>query len=143
MGRSRPYALISYRLLCGLGALAIEAIAAPHLHADPAIVRGADGMQGTLTDLGGGTALYRTPHGGLAPVDVGPDGHQVIPEGGRQDPVRPAIRTPFGTPLPPSNLTPAPVLPFAPHGTIIPQPSSPPQIPAPGAGPRSGSTRGR
>ena len=38
---------------------------------------------------------------------------------------RPLARTPFGSPLPPSQLTPAPVLPLNPNRALTPSPSTP------------------
>ncbi len=143
MARSEWEACIGCRELGLLCLLVMQVVTAPFAQADSAVVRGADGIQGSLMDLGEGTILYRTPHGTLAPMGEGPggvQGHTLTP-----DALEPGLRTPFGTPRPPSALTPAPVLPFAPHGTPMPQQSSPPQIPPPGSGTRSGSSgfRGR
>ena len=38
---------------------------------------------------------------------------------------RPPAGTPFGAPLPPSQLTPAPVLPFHPNRSLTPSPGAP------------------
>ena len=46
----------------------------------------------------------------------------VIPRGS----VSPLHTTPFNAPLPPNQLTPAPVLPFNPNRSLMPSPSSPP-----------------
>ena len=47
------------------------------------------------------------------------------------DALRPPARMPFGEPSPPSQLTPAPVLPFNPNGSLMPTPrtTSPPAPP--------------
>lgn len=42
-----------------------------------------------------------------------------------QGDVAPQATTPFGGPLPPNQLTPAPVLPFNPNRSLMPSPSAP------------------
>ncbi len=44
---------------------------------------------------------------------------------------RPPAGTPFGAPLPPSQLTPAPVLPFNPNRSLTPSPSPPSSLSQP------------
>ena len=44
---------------------------------------------------------------------------------------RPPAGTPFGAPLPPSQLTPAPVLPFHPNRSLTPSPGPPFPLPHP------------
>ena len=106
------------------------------LSAETALHRGTDGVDGVLIELGQGVTLYADAHGTNGPVirlPSAPSGGSITgPHGQRM----PGLATPFGTPIPPSNLTPAPRLPYDPQGTVIPQPSRPP-VPlwTPGQGP--------
>jgi hypothetical protein len=106
------------------------------------LFRGQDGTSGTITDLGGGTGIYSDSHGTFGPIqDRGASQSTLtLPPG--QSPQ--GTRTPFGTPPPPSNLTPAPVLPFQPHSPIMPGPgSAAPSVPfAPGVNPSGPSGSG-
>ncbi|MEX5280864.1 hypothetical protein [Nitrospira tepida] len=117
----------------------------PDAAADVTVFRGQDGTSGTITDLGSGTGLYSDPHGTFGPVQERGDSPSTL----TLPPGQPAqgAKTPFGMPLPPSNLTPAPVLPFQPHAPLMPGPgSSTPSVPfAPGVNPGGpgGSFRGR
>lgn len=69
----------------------------------------------------------RSEHGPLLPGDSQSSGFRP-PQG---DPSS-RTTTPFGGPLPPNQLTPAPVLPFNPNRSLIPSPSAP--IPYSGSG---------
>ena len=99
------------------------------------LFRGQDGTSGTITDLGGGTGIYSDSHGTFGPVQERGDSPSTLtlPPGQATQ----GARTPFGTPLPPSSLTPAPVLPFQPHAPLMPGPgSAAPSVPfAPGVNP--------
>lgn len=99
------------------------------------LFRGRDGTGGTIADPGGGTGIYSDSHGTFGPVQVRSDSPSTL----TLPPGQPAqgARTPFGTPPPPSNLTPAPVLPFQPHAPLMPgSGSAAPSVPfAPGANP--------
>ena len=66
--------------------------------------------------------------------------HPQAPQGvAPNDAGRPSAGTPFGEPLPPSHLTPAPVLPFNPNRALMPSPHSPsPSAPGFPGGGRSG-----
>jgi hypothetical protein len=61
-------------------------------------------------------------------IGVGAGLHTPAPRGRTPAPPDPAV-TLFGTPSPPSHLTPAPVLPFTPNRLLMPQPPTPPQTP--------------
>ena len=52
---------------------------------------------------------------------------------------RPPAGTPFSSPLPPSQLTPAPVLPFNPNRLLTPGPSIPPTLSHPSDPPHAGT----
>lgn len=98
--------------------------AAGPIAAQDVILRTPDGMTYTYNDLGNGFALRSDPHG---PVGVLP-----APEPPRPPtPAVPDLRRPGSAlrPVPPSNLTPAPVLPYTPHGTIIPHERPSPAVP--------------
>lgn len=98
--------------------------------AESGIVRNRDGTSGRLSPLGEDTGIYSDPHGNRT----------IITKPGAESPVglRPhgdlenGNRSSFGTPLPPNNLTPSPVLPFHPNRALSPPPSS--QPPAGGTG---------
>ncbi|MEQ1795397.1 MAG: hypothetical protein ABL970_14540 [Nitrospira sp.] len=86
------------------------------------VIRNRDGTSGRVSHLGDDIGIYSDPHGTRtivtkpgtdSPVGLQPHGET---ENGN--------RTTFGTPLPPNNLTPAPVLPFNPNRAL-----SPPQAP--------------
>ena len=106
------------------------------------LFRGQDGTSGTITDLGGGTGIYSDSHGTFGPVQERGDSQSTLtlPPGQSAQ----GTRTPFGSPPPPSNLTPAPVLPFQPHTPLIPGPgSAAPSVPfGPGVNPGAPSRPG-
>ncbi len=85
-------------------------------HAQPSIMQQRDDTTGT-------------PLPGLPPRTFN------IPNRGMPGPV-----TPFGTPAPPNQITPAPLLPLQPRGMVTPQPQAPAPSGAPGG---SGSFSGR
>lgn len=98
--------------------------------AESGVVRNRDGISGRLSPLGDDIGIYSDPHGNQtivakpgseSPVGLRPHGD--IESGNRSS---------FGTPLPPNNLTPAPVLPFHPNRALSPPPSR--QAPAGGTG---------
>src|SRR5262245_50295052 len=78
---------------------------------------------GTVTDLGNGIGIPSDPHGrsetNLAPTEPAP--LSPVPHGDANQ----RSVTPFGSPQPPNQLTPAPVLPFHPNRPLMPQ-STPP-----------------
>jgi len=95
-----------------------------------------DGTSGRLSHLGDDIGIYSDPHGNQtivtkpgaeSPLGLRPHGET---ESGN--------RSAFGTPLPPNNLTPAPILPFYPNRAL--SPASPPNSHTPSSG---GSRFGR
>ena len=81
-------------------------------------VQNRDGTSGRLSHLGDDIGSYSDPHGN----------HTIVTKPGTESPIglRPhgesesGNRSAFGTPLPPNNLTPAPVLPFNPNRALSP-----------------------
>jgi len=98
--------------------------------AENSVIRNRDGTSGRLSHLGEDIGTYSDPHGN----------HTVVTKPGTESPLglRPhgevenGNRSSFGTPLPPNNLTPAPVLPFNPNRALSPPPSPSSQSPASG-----------
>lgn len=108
--------------------------------AEVSLVQHRDGTTGTITPLGEDTGLYADPHGNTGPVvKPGNVPSALAPHGDTQA----GLLTPFGTPLPPNNLTPPPVLPLPPNRPLIPhQPPAPARsAPPSGFGPAGGSGR--
>lgn len=91
--------------------------------AEPAVVRQHDGTGGTLSPLGENTSIYPDAHGtvGITHQGSGVPSHSFSSPHG----ATPGSVTPFGTPVPPNHLTPAPVLPLSPRGMGQPQPQLP------------------
>ena len=75
------------------------------------------GNEGRIEPLDGGHSLTLPPTG----REGGEPRQPLIPN----DASRPPAGTPFGGPLPPSQLTPAPVLPFHPNRSLTPSPRTP------------------
>lgn len=69
-------------------------------------VRQPDGTQGLLSPLTGGDVIYSDAHGNKQAATLGRS---------------PGPLTPFGTPVPPNLLTPAPLLPLSPRSMASPQ----------------------
>jgi hypothetical protein len=107
------------------------------VRAESGLYRGQDGSTGTVADLGNGTMLYADPHGTFGPLPGSAGGTQGGPVPLPQGYGDSGHITPFGTPTPPSQLTPAPVLPFHPHGMLMPQQ---PGTPVPSFSPKSGGS---
>lgn len=108
--------------------------------AEVRVIQRGDGTSGTITHLGDNVGIYSDAQGNTGPV-ISPNG--LAPSsGGPHGDTAPGHRTPFGTPAPPSNLTPAPVLPFNPNRPLVPQQPSAPST-APGLGSSSGGRFGR
>jgi hypothetical protein len=101
--------------------------------AESRIVQNRDGTSGRLSHLGDDIGIYSDPHGNQTivtkPGTEGPMG--LRPHGETES----GNRSSFGTPLPPNNLTPAPILPFSPNRAL--SPAAPPN----GYTPSSGSGR--
>lgn len=105
--------------------------------AEVAVIESPHGRAGTIAELGNGAGIRSVPHGN--------DGSSVAPtesaapvSPGPHDAVNQRILTPFGSPQPPNQLTPAPVMPFHPNRPLLPSPS-----PSPSAVPHSGVGGGR
>ena len=93
-------------------------------------IQNQDGTSGRLSHLGDDIGIYSDPHGNQtivtkpgteSPIGLRPHGET---ESGN--------RSAFGTPLPPNNLTPAPVLPFNPNRAL--SPATPPNGYTPSSG---------
>ncbi len=93
------------------------------------IIQGSNGTSGTITDLGNGFHIYSDSHGNTGTiVDLG-GGFQSYSFTAPQGQTKSGNITTFGTPVPPNNLTPAPVLPFNPHGPLMPREQAAPVVP--------------
>lgn len=87
------------------------------------------GNEGRVEPLDGTQGVTRSANEPGIPSERGPlsPGESRLPALG-MPPGDPSSRTttPFGGPLPPNQLTPAPVLPFNPNRSLMPSASSPP-----------------
>lgn len=109
---------------------------APSLtEAETSVLRHRDGTSGLITPLGEDAGIYSDAHGNTGPVTgLGTPASPILaPHGDTKS----SSITPFGTPMPPSNLTPAPVMPFHPNRPLMPQ-STAPASPPSGGGARFG-----
>lgn len=77
-------------------------------------------IPGTITDLGNGVGIRSDPHG-QGGSSIAPTESSTPLSPGPQDNANQRVVTPFGSPQPPNQLTPAPVLPFHPNRPIMPQ----------------------
>lgn len=98
----------------------IVLLAADFAYGEIAAVGSANANPGTVTDLGNGIGIPSDPHGrgraNLAPTESAPP-LSPVPHGE----VNQRSVTPFGSPQPPNQLTPPPVLPFHPNRPLMPQ----------------------
>ncbi len=98
------------------------------------IFQGSDGTSGTIMDLGGGIRSYSDSHGNMGTImDLG-GGFQTYqftaPQGGMQSGTIMTLPSPNpSVPSTPYGLTPAPILPFAPRGPIMPREQLAPVVP--------------
>ncbi len=118
--------------------------AGPLWAGDITIIQGSDGTTGTVYEFGG-IKLYQDSHGTRGTIyDVGGiSTYQFTSPGGE---TRSGTIYNLGAPLPPSRLTPVPILPFNPHGALVPrEPVTPvvPFTPSSGFGSFGGSASGR
>ena len=104
---------------------------------EPGTVQSPHGHPGRMIDLGNGIGLQSDPHGEPRPLGLPREPATPMPPGPHGDVNQQAV-TPFGSPLPPNRLTPAPVLPARPNSPLIPLAST-----APGAPQHSGAGTGR
>ena len=99
------------------------------------VFQSSDGTSGTITHLGDSFSIYSDSHGNTGTITNLGGGFQsysyTSPQGGTTT----GSITTFGSPVPPSNLTPAPVLPFTPNGTLMPQPRVAPVVSFSSGGP--------
>lgn len=129
-----------------LGIIASVLLTAGTGWAQISVFQGSDGTSGTIVDLGNGFRTYSDSHGNSGTIiDLG-GGFQTYqfssPQGGSQS----GTITTFGSPTPPSGITPAPILPFTPHSPVMPREQVAPAAPfAPSSafGNSSGGFRGR
>lgn len=100
--------------------------------AESRIVQNHDGTSGRLSHLGDDIGIYSDPHGNQTivtkpgteiPIGLRPHGET---ESGN--------RSSFGTPLPPNNLAPAPILPLSPNRALSPASSPNSHPPSSGGG---------
>ena len=93
------------------------------VYAEPSIIQQHAGTHGMLSPLGGREAIYSDAHGHKAVTNQGsnpPSPTFSSPHGALS-----GLATPFGTPIPPNLMTPAPLLPLQPRGMAMPQPQAP------------------
>jgi hypothetical protein len=83
---------------------------------------------GHIEPLDGTQGVTRSVNEPGSPSERGPlpHGESYLPRGMPQGDASPRTTTPFGGPLPPNQLTPAPVLPFNPNRSLMPSASAPP-----------------
>lgn len=77
-------------------------------------------IPGTITDLGNGAGIRSDPHG-QGGSSIAPTESSTPLSSGPHGDVNQRVVTPFGSPQPPNQLTPAPVLPFHPNRPLMPQ----------------------
>jgi hypothetical protein len=109
--------------------------------AEVAIVRHSDGMAGTITHLGDDAGIYSGSYGNNGPI-LNPGGPSSFSGGPHRD-ITSSAGTAFGTPAPPNNLTPAPVLPMNPNRPLLPQQPTPLSSSSPPSGFSSPGGSGR
>ena len=109
--------------------------------AEVGVIRHSDGTAGIITHLGDDVGIYSDSHGNSGPI-MNP-GSPPSFSGGPHGDTTAGANTVFGTPPPPSNLTPAPILPMNPNRPLLPQQSIPPSssVPPSGFGSSGGSGR--
>jgi len=117
------------RMLLSLLALLVM-LSAGLARAQISVFQGSDGTSGTVVDLGNGFRTYSDSHGNTGTIiDLG-SGFQTYqftsPQGGAQS----GTITTFGSPTPPSGITPAPILPFTPHSPVMPREQMAPAAPS-------------
>lgn len=108
------------------------ALSAGVSQAESGVIQNRDGSSGRLSHLGDDIGIYSDPHGN----------HTIVTKPGAENSLglRPhgetesGNRSAFGTPLPPNNLTPAPILPFHPNRALSPAPSPNSHTPSRGGG---------
>jgi hypothetical protein len=128
LGRLTMHTLLKILAISAL--LSVENVAAEGI----SIIQGSDGTSGTIMDLGGGFRSYSDSHGNSGTIlDLG-GGFQTFQFSSPHDGLRsgtiltvPSPRSSFNSP--PAGLTPAPILPFAPRGSVMPRGQTAPVVP--------------
>lgn len=114
-------------LLMGLGVWLM--LGGGIVHAQISVFQSSDGTSGTITHLGDSYSIYSDSHGNTGTIMNLGRGFQsysfTSPQGGTTT----GTITTFGSPDPPNNLAPAPVLPFTPNGSLMPQSRVAPVVP--------------
>ena len=131
--KSRVALLLAYGLWLVLSTSTSEA--------QISVFQNSDGTSGTITQLGENFAIYSDSHGNSGTIMSLGGGFQSYSFTSPQGEMKSGTITTFGSPTPPNNLTPAPVLPFNPHGPIMPREQVAPMVPftpSSPAGPGSG-----
>lgn len=98
-------------------------------HAQISVFQSSDGTSGTITHLGDSISIYSDSHGNTGTITNLGGGFQSYSFMSPHGVTSTGTITTFGSPEPPSNLTPAPVLPFTPNGTLMPQSRAAPVAP--------------
>src|SRR5215471_6620978 len=106
------------------------------------VVQSTDGTTGTITHRGDSYSISSDSHGHTGAITNLGGGFQsysfTSPQGGTTT----GTITTFGSPEPPSDLTPAPGRPFNPNGTLMPPPRVAPLVPFSSAGTSSFGSSG-
>jgi hypothetical protein len=92
-------------------------------HGEIAVVGSSNDKPGTLRDLGNGVGIPSNSHD--LGESRGATRESPVPSAGPHSDANERFVTPFGSPQPPNQLTPAPLLPFHPNRPPMPQ-STPP-----------------
>jgi hypothetical protein len=114
-------------LFCAFSLFSIVAVGT--VSAQVSVFQSSDGTSGTITHLGDSFSIYSDSHGNTGTITNLGGGFQSYSFTSPHGRTTTGSITTFGSPEPPSNLTPAPVLPFAPNGTLMPQPRVAPVMP--------------
>lgn len=116
--------------------IAVAATLAPGF-AQAEIIESPHGVRATIAEFGNSAGLRSDPHGQSGSSAASTEPSAPLPPGPHGEVNQPIV-TPFGSPQPPNQLTPAPVMPFHPNRPLLPAPP-----PAPSAVPNSGVGGGR
>ncbi|MBI4402005.1 MAG: hypothetical protein HY581_10285 [Nitrospirae bacterium] len=118
--------------------MALLLIGASPAAAQISIIQGSDGTSGTIVDLGNGFRTYSDSHGNSGTIIDFGGGLQTYQFSSPRGQSQSGSILSFGEPTPPQGITPAPILPFTPHGPIMQRGSVVPVVPmvplTPGSG---------
>ena len=104
--------------------------------AEVRVIQSPNGRGGTIADLGNGAGIQSDTHGQGGTGVASPESPAPLSNDPRGNPNQRLV-TPFQSPSPPNQLTPAPLLPYHPNRPLMPSTSAPPPItpnPSPGRG---------